>query len=470
MKYRVLALVVLSAITHFAYFGRPAEVVFDEVHFGTFSSSYETGKYFFDIHPPLGKLMISAAGHMGGFRATASDYTTIGNTFSDPRYIWYRILPMLAGFLLPLVVFFLCLRVGLSEQSSFLAGLFVILENSLLVQSRFMLLDSFLLLFGFSALLFYFAAVQTRSRKTFFGLMALSAVAAALAFSVKWTGFAFLGLIFLLEFWDVAQKIRDAERWRAAVSKIFFYCLIGFAIYFMIFAVHFALLPRSGSGDAFMTPEFQKTLEDSQYADDPSVAPRGTFGKFLELNGEMYEANRTLSEKHQYSSLWYSWPLMVRPIYYWTDSPATTSAAAPPVISSAQSKIYLLGNPFIYWLSTAAMLLVVIDLCARLGPRGSRKDYFLPAFLVAGYLANWLPFIFIGRVMFIYHYFSALVFAIMALAYVIGKIEVPKVRTAVGIVLLIVFASSFIFWAPLSYGLPLSERQQDLRFWMPSWR
>ncbi|MEA2715593.1 MAG: dolichyl-phosphate-mannose-protein mannosyltransferase [Candidatus Parcubacteria bacterium] len=470
MKYHVLALLVLSAVTHFIYFGRPAEVVFDEVHFGGFASAYDSGKYFFDIHPPLGKLLISGAGYIGGFKATTADYGKIGNAFVDSRYIWYRILPMLAGFLLPLVIFFLCFRLGLSRESSFLAGLFVILENSLLVQSRFMLLDSFLLLFGFSALLFYFAAEQTASRKAFLGLMALSAIAAALSFSVKWTGLSFIGLIFLVEIWNVIRDIKNPKSWQAAISKIFFFCLIGFFIYFMIFAVHFALLPKSGPGDAFMTPAFQKTLEGSIYANDPAIEPRNLFGKFLELNSEMYIANETLSQTHQYSSLWYTWPLMLRPIYYWTDVHDATLTAGATGTPAVESEIYLLGNPFIYWLSSAAMLFIAADFLLRLRRPESCKGCFIPAFLIVGYLANWLPFIFITRVMFIYHYFTALIFAIIALAYVVDRIEKPTVRRAAGISLIVLFCLSFIFWSPFSYGLPLSVHGQDIRFWLQSWR
>ncbi len=32
-------------------------MVFDEVHFGKFISGYIRGTYFFDIHPPAGKLL-----------------------------------------------------------------------------------------------------------------------------------------------------------------------------------------------------------------------------------------------------------------------------------------------------------------------------------------------------------------------------------------------------------------------------
>jgi dolichyl-phosphate-mannose--protein O-mannosyl transferase len=61
---------------------RPPHIIFDETHFGGFVSDYLRGICFFDIHPPLGKLILYAAARFTGYDGSynfsqfAAPYTT----------------------------------------------------------------------------------------------------------------------------------------------------------------------------------------------------------------------------------------------------------------------------------------------------------------------------------------------------------------------------------------------------------
>ncbi len=56
----VAALAILTRVWNIHH---PGQVVFDEVHFGKFASYYLTRTYFFDVHPPLGKMLLAAVGY-----------------------------------------------------------------------------------------------------------------------------------------------------------------------------------------------------------------------------------------------------------------------------------------------------------------------------------------------------------------------------------------------------------------------
>lgn len=461
---RALALIAfLSIVTHWFLFGAPKETVFDEVHFGKFISGYATGEYYFDIHPPLGKLLIAGFGKLAGFKPEFG-FAHIGAAYPDDSYKALRFLPTLAGTLIPLALFWLALLLGMRTPYAALVGVAAAVESALVVQSRFILLDAFLLLFGILTLCMYLRFRETAQWRFLIGV----GIFGALAASIKWTGGAFLLLALIAEGVRIAKKEHTLS-----FRELSFFTVVPIALYATVFWVHLSLLPNTGPGDAFMSREFQARLSGNAAAEDPLLKPKGMLASIVELNMEMYRSNARLTATHPYGSPWYSWPLMTRSIFYWNSD---KQVVAKTQIDGAwrevgvlpaedrpgeKYKIYLIGNPLVWWGSSVAIGFLFFAL------RDPKKRTFAAVFIVGGYALSLLPFIGISRVMFLYHYFPALLFALLALGYLCDQANVSRRSlSALGALACIVF----IYFAPITYGLPLGEQAFSARMWLSTWR
>jgi dolichyl-phosphate-mannose-protein mannosyltransferase len=77
---------VLSLVTRLYRIGKTDMVVWDEAHFGKFGAYYINRTFYFDVHPPLGKMLVGLAGVLSGFNG-AFEFPS-GVTY--PEYVPYR--------------------------------------------------------------------------------------------------------------------------------------------------------------------------------------------------------------------------------------------------------------------------------------------------------------------------------------------------------------------------------------------
>lgn len=415
-------LLVAALVSRFLWFGHPHSAAIDEVYFAEYLSSYLTGTFYFDTHPPLARLLVA------GFYALAGGKPVPFGTpwnleFPDDDYLLLRFLPGLVGSLLPLLGYGLFYRLFRRRRLAVLGAGLLLLDNALLVQSRFLFFDVFLLAFGFGSLFCY---LLHRERGGWRWLLGSAALAGA-AISVKWVALPF---VLLPVFLDYLAFMRGERRLRG-VAKTGVVMLAGGAlVYVLVFAVHFQLLPRSGPGNVYVSPAFQQTLEDSPFKARTDIPPLSFFGRFAELNREMYLANLRMSG-HPFSSHWYEWPLDEKALGYW---------------QRGETSIQLKGNPLLWWSGSAAVALLALALL--LHPPLWRDR--VASLALLGYLANWLPFALIDRVMFIHHYLPALVFSLIALTWLVSRVPLLA-RHAPW--LLLPYAAGFVLLAPMSYGL-----------------
>ena len=434
----MVVLLFFSLAARFFQIGYPPDVVFDEVHWGRYFSSYFTGNYYFDIHPPLGKLIYAGWAYCLGF--DPSFVFESGARYPGPWYIGLRALPSLVGAIIPVVIFFLGRGLGMKIASAFIPAWMIALDGALVEVSRFMLLDTFLLFFGFSAIL----AHQQWLKDGRLWPLVLAGILCAFSFSIKWTGLTFLFLILLRQsFHLIVQK--ESSRDRASWAGLFVcLLLVPTILYVSQFYLHFSLLTKSGLGDAFMSPAFQSTLSGNAFSLNPQSVSPTFWEKFIEINRVMYSASAGMTAGHPYGSVWYSWPLMLKPIYVW--------------FGGVDKKIYMFGNPLIWWGSLVAAL---ASLQSTLIFRSSR---WAPGvgLLLGGWTLNWLPFAEIKRVMFIYHYFPSLIFSMLLVGSLIDSIRRPTLPVLL-IALLILCVS--LYYSPISFGLAPPWPM----LWMPSW-
>ncbi len=452
----LVVLTFLAAVTRLTAITHPRAIVFDEVYFREYALRYLDGSYFFDLHPPLGKLLLAGWAKLFGVSATVQS--------TDPAVV-LRLLPALAGTALVAVFYLLLRELTASRKVATLGAALLLLDNALLVESRLILTDSMLLLFGIAAITCYLAS-RRRTGRAHWILLTSSAVLAGMAVSIKWTGLAALGLIGLVWF---AQTLRHRVSWRRALPQAAVLVGVPALLYFSLFAIHFQLLPNSGPGDAFMSQRFQSTLVGNA-GYDPG-ASMSFPDRFIEINDAIHRYEVSLNDSdHPYSSNWTSWPVLKRPIYYWTG--ANTDGK--------QQYIYLQGNPIIWWGLLASVVGVALGWMRR--PELFERHRGTMAILGVAWAGSFLPFATIERPMFLYHYFFSFMFCIAAVSIGLGLLagwmtddekvwQFPSRRSAAlywGI--LGVALAGFLFFAPISYGLPLSDGGLSDRIWLDSWR
>lgn len=467
-NYLFVILAILAFIVHFAFLAYPNQTIFDEVYFGKFSAAYFSHQYYFDIHPPLGKLIIAGWAWLTHFDLIFN-FDKIGTVASSQLFFTLRFLPALFGALFILVFSWFAYLATKSKQVALIAGTLILLDNAFLVQSKITAIDIFLVFFEILTFCFFLLYQRQKSySKKWFAFLILTGISMGLTVSIKLTGLATIGIIAVillakifsskLSEWlspnnqinsnlSIPQNIKQKNKYylkisqttklKEALTGIIIIPAIGFLVYLIPFYIHFSLLDKSGPGDAFMSRRWQTELKNGT---ENTTNPLTFREKFIELNSAMYSYSANLTATHPFSSTWNEWPFDKKPIYYWYEGPT-------PQNEEKIGKIYFLGNPILWWLAFGAIILTLIKTATKKERQEITPFMYL---LILAYLANLLPFIGIKRVAFLYHYMPAVMFAILLLSIYLKKLWQKDKEIFIAFMILITI--SFAILTPLSYG------------------
>ncbi|KAK6203553.1 Pmt1 protein mannosyltransferase [Scheffersomyces amazonensis] len=265
--YILAALVIFSCYIRLYGLTYPDSVVFDEVHFGGFAKKYILGTYFVDVHPPLAKLLIAASAAIGGFKGDF-DFKTIGDKYpSTTPYLLMRQLPALLGIGTIILSYFTLRHSGVRPFIAFATTFLLIIENSNVTISRYILLDS--------PLLFFIAAtiygwkkfeIQIPFTLNWYKTLFSTSIALGLALSSKWVGLftvAWVGILSAYQLWFLIGDLSISTKkiWGHAVARGSFLLGIPIILYIIFFAIHFQLLYKESDGSAFMSSAFRAGLQ-----------------------------------------------------------------------------------------------------------------------------------------------------------------------------------------------------------------
>ena len=341
---------------------------FDEIYHARTAYEHILGlEPYENTHPTLGKLIISLGIRIFGM-----------NPFG------WRFMGALFGVLMLPVLYHLLKQLFGRTRLCTAGTLLFAFDFMHFTQTRIATIDTyavFFLLLMYDAMLVFLRRDLLRdSWKKLLPPLLACGVFTGLGIAAKWTAaYGALGLAalffgkLLFTYWDARRRGEETVPLLMKCGKLCAWCCLFFLA--LPFGIYFgAFLPIT-------------TLSHNA---------GNLWGAFWNYQVTMFRYHSTLEATHSFASPWYEWPLDIRPIWYFAGD-----------TQEGYSTISAFGNPLLWWAGIPALGAAA---CLRW------KERFRWAGLVlAGFLSVYLPWVLVPRLTFIYHYFTAVPFLVVAL-------------------------------------------------------
>ncbi|KAL0819896.1 hypothetical protein ABMA28_007908 [Loxostege sticticalis] len=298
-------------LTRFYKVLEPDHVCWDETHFGKMASWYINRTFFFDVHPPLGKMLIALSGKLTGYDGTFP-FEKPGDKYEGAKYEGMRIFCTTLGALVVPLTFLTIWEMTKSLDSSFIGTMLLLCDVGFLTLNRYILLDP-ILLFFMSCSIYGAFKVRTLteegwepfSRRMIFWQLFLGA-ALACTISVKFVGLfvvLFVGLRTVADLWNVLGDLEKPVSLtvKHLIGRSVTLILWPAVLYVFFFWIHLTVLSKSGNGDGFYSSGFQARLEGNSLHN--ASAPRVlAYGAVITLKNHRTGGGYLHSHYHLYPS------------------------------------------------------------------------------------------------------------------------------------------------------------------------
>ena len=391
----------------------------DEQHIAI-DTSYYSGMFFDEIYHSRTAYEI-----MRGIKVYENTHPYLGKLLIIPGIKLFEMTPfgwrftnvLFASFLI-LVVYYFSLQIFRKKLFAFTASFLVTYSFMHLTQSRIGLIDTFGVLFVFISYFYLYKFIQEQRLRLLF----LSGVFFGLASAVKWTavfaalGFVLTALYLLIVRYPLKKQFKG---YKLILYGLLSYGLLAIFVYALTF---YDIYIQTGS------------LE-----------------KILDYQLNMFNYHSAVTSIHPYGSPWWSWPLNYKPMCYYREE-----------VGVLYSSINAFGNPAIFWTGTISILYLFY--------KQIKSSTLESSFILLAFMGLFLPYMFIGRQMFIYHFYYAVPFMILAIVYLARDI-IEKYPQNQKYLLFYLALTSILFLAyyPALTGYEVYKEYINMLRWLPKW-
>jgi len=392
-----------------------SEMVFDEELFVRAAKQMLDGQdpTAEDTHPPLGKLIMAVGLVVFGF-----------NPFG------WRIMGVVFAALMIPVIYCLGYALFKTRAAATMAAAFIALDFMHFTMARMGTVDTYLVFFILLSTLFFYLNYEKMAvgGKPDYKLIVLALFCFSAAFSVKWIAiFGFVGeavLFLALGLFGQSPIKGVGNRLRALAKPILIIaCLvptIGAVVYFGSY------IPYMSHGHSLADVWAEQW-------------------KMLGFHSEMTYYD------HPNSTDWWEWPITLSPLWLYTRE----------LPGGLHSSISAMGNPVLWWVGLVAIILAIVE--------GAQRKWH-QLFLGVLYLAQLLPYTFISRFLFIYHYYAEVPLLCLALAGLLHEMwYTPKQRRYIVVIFVVAVAFLAAFY-PVISGMVIPQGYTAYLHWFRDWR
>ena len=325
----------------------------------------------------------------------------------------FRLPGVIFGALIIIAIYYLIKLLFSSSYLSFIASLLSLGDFMHLTTSRIGTLEPFVIFF--IIVMYYFMIKyykETNYQKEILNLF-LSGIFMGLALSTKWNGaYATIGLAMIL--------FRKLMKQKKQVIKTLLWCLLFFIIIpLLIYYLSF--------------------LPDHIYRHETL-----SISNLIKHNVDMFNYHYHLKASHPFESRWYQWLLDIRPVWYYYED----------ISHNCASTIACFNNPLLTWFSLPCLIYTLFNI-------KDTKAYIT----VMGFLSTLLPWIFINRATFAYHYYPSTIFIIISIIYCFNKLNNKNIINSFIFIYLLVF----VIYIPICTGFITYKEYIKLLEILPLW-